>query len=127
LDVDMASFSPFISADNMPYNSFPNCSIDLVLITMAVARIFIKNVHFPATTALSTLMKEGRKLGLLAGAMVVMPTFTPNNFRYNYLIYKNKPNGSEDPEIKLTELHILLSELDLTVSDSKWHSLKVEM
>lgn len=127
LDVDMASFSPFISADNTPYDGFPNCSIDLVLKTMAIARIFLKNVHIPATTALSTLKKDGRKLGLLAGANVVMPTFTPNNFRHNYLIYKNKPGGNEDPEIKLTELNKLFSELDLKVTDSKGHSLKVEM
>jgi len=125
LDVDMASFSPFISAEDTPFSNIGNCGIELVLSTMAVARIHLKDVHIPATTALSTLHAEGRKKGLLAGANVIMPTYTPNNFRFNYMIYKNKPGGSEAPNIKLDKLNELVEELELTFSFSKGHSLKI--
>ncbi len=124
-NVDMASFSPFISGENTPFSNIENCSIDLALKTMAVARIYLKNVHIPATTALSTLHPDGRKRGLLAGANVIMPTYTPNNFRFNYLIYNNKPGGSENPEIKLDKLNSLFTELGLVSSYSKGHSLKI--
>jgi biotin synthase len=125
LNVDMASFSPFISADDTPYKNVSNCGIDIVLKTMAVARIYLKDVHIPATTALSTLNPDGRKKGLLAGANVIMPTYTPNNFRFNYLIYKNKPGGSESPNVKLSNLNELANELKLSFSSSKGHSLKI--
>ena len=124
LDVDMASFSPFISAENTPFQEVENCDIDKALIVMAVARIYLKNVHIPATTALSTIHPEGRKRGLKAGANVIMPTYTPNEFRFQYSIYKDKPGGSEPPSIKLQMLENLVNELDLQFSSSKGHSLK---
>jgi len=125
LDVDMASFSPFISAINTPYSDHQNCGIDLNLKTMAVSRIYLNDVHIPATTALSTLESDGRKRGLRAGANVIMPTYTPNDYRFNYLIYKNKPGGSEAPKIKLNKINELLDQLNLEISFSKGHSLKV--
>jgi biotin synthase len=125
LDVDMASFSPFISAENTPFSNIPNCDIGLAIKTIAAARIYLKNVHIPATTALSTISPDGRKKGLLAGANVVMPTFTPNDYRFNYLIYKNKPGGSEDPKIKLKILKKLFKEIGVESSGSLGHSLKL--
>ncbi|MBL1214738.1 MAG: [FeFe] hydrogenase H-cluster radical SAM maturase HydE [Ignavibacteriae bacterium] len=124
LNVDMASFSPFICAENTPLSYVENCKLDLALKTSAVARIYLKNVHIPATTALSTLSPDGRKRGLRAGANVIMPTYTPNEYRFNYLIYNNKPGGSEAPQIKLDSLYQLFDELDLAPSGSKGHSMK---
>lgn len=125
LDCDMASFSPFIPAVDTPFNKHENCSIDLNLKTMAVSRIYLNDVHIPATTALSTLSPDGRERGLKAGANVIMPTYTPNDYRFNYLIYRNKPGGSEAPKIKLNKINELLSKLDLEISYSKGHSLKI--
>ncbi len=67
LDVDMASFSPFISAENTPLSNISNGDIGLLLNTMAVARLVLKNVHIPSTTALATLNEDGREKGLLLG------------------------------------------------------------
>jgi len=44
---------------------------------MTVDRIVLKDVHIPATTALDSLNKKGRKLRLMAGANIIMPDFTP--------------------------------------------------
>ncbi len=124
LDVDMASFSPFLSAADTPLAGHKNCDIEIVLKTMAVARILLRNVHIPTTTALSTLRPDGRRRGLRAGANVIMPSYTPNDYRFNYLIYKNKPGTDEGVESKLQQVYDLLKDEGLKNSDSKGHSLK---
>jgi biotin synthase len=45
----------------------------------------------PVTTAIATADPEnGLLMGLNAGANVIMPDFTPVNYRKNYKIYNNK-------------------------------------
>ncbi len=92
LDCDMCSFSPFIPSPETPMKNIPPADLNLTLKTMAVARIVLKNVHIPATTALSTLTPEGRRLGLTVGANVIMPNFTPDEYKDKYRIYANKKN-----------------------------------
>jgi biotin synthase len=48
------------------------------------------NLLIPATTALGTLDFQGRELGILAGANVVMPNLSPVDVRSKYLLYDNK-------------------------------------
>ena len=50
----------------------------------------LPNVLIPATTALGTIHPEGRELGILAGANVVMPNLSPLDVRRKYLLYNNK-------------------------------------
>ncbi len=125
LDVDMASFSPFIHADNTPFDNVKNCELRLLLNTMAVARIVLKNVHIPATTALATLDEEGREKGILAGANVIMPSFTPSPYRKDYLIYKDKKCITENPQLCLPCLNIRLLSVGVKASFSKGDSLKI--
>ena len=44
----------------------------------------------PSTTALGTLVPDGRELGLKAGANVVMPNLSPVDDRKKYELYDNK-------------------------------------
>lgn len=44
----------------------------------------------PATTALGTIHPQGRELGILAGANVVMPNLSPVTVRKKYMLYDNK-------------------------------------
>ncbi len=46
----------------------------------------------PATTALASLHPEGRELALRAGANVIMPNVSPEEFRSLYQIYPGKLN-----------------------------------
>ena len=41
----------------------------------------LPNVLLPATTALGTVRDDGRKLGAIAGANVIMPNLSPVNVR----------------------------------------------
>lgn len=125
LDVDMASFSPFIHAENTPLAYYDNCDLVLLLNTMAVARLVLKNAHIPSTSALATLDEEGREKGILAGANVVMPSFTPSPYRGNYLIYKDKKCVSESPQQCMPCLDLRLMSVGVQASHSHGHSLKV--
>ena len=85
LDVDMASFSPFIPSPNTPYRKQSACGINLILKVMAAGRIVLKNSHIPATTALGTMDQYGREKGLQVGANVIMPNYTPAPYRRDML------------------------------------------
>lgn len=58
---------------------------------MALSRLVCPRANIPSTTALATLNRaEGRELGLVRGANVVMPNLTPPKYRVLYEIYPNK-------------------------------------
>jgi biotin synthase len=121
-DCDMCSFSPFIPSPDTPFNKVSQADLDLTLKTMAVARIVLKNVHIPATTALSTLTGEGRKLGLTVGANVIMPNFTPDEYKDKYKIYANKK--TYNPIKYVDELKVMLEQMGRKIGMDQGHSLK---
>lgn len=123
LDVDMASFSPLIINKETPFKKYTDADLQLALRTMAVARIVLKNVHIPSTTALGTLHKQGRELGLQCGANVIMPNFTPVIYSSLYKIYpqKNKNNTLND----IIKLRSMLSSIGRTMGETKGHSMKI--
>ena len=91
LDVDMAGIGPFISQKDTPLCNHPSGNLDLTLKVLALTRIRTKNTYLPATTALATLnSQDGQLLGFRAGCDVIMPDFTPERERKNYIIYDNK-------------------------------------
>lgn len=126
LDVDMCSISPFVPSQNTPYRNEENGDINLVLRTMAVARIVLRNSHIPATTALATLDSDGRKKGLDVGANVIMPNFTPQPYKEKYLIYESKDRTDSDPKFFVKQLHKLIESAGRKVGMTKGHSLKVK-
>ena len=104
-DIDMLGMGAYIPHKNTPLgqNYFTensneltelydkNFHLQLSLNMIAVARIVLKDVNIASTTALETLSQNGRILGLQYGANVVMPQFTPNSYKANYLLYDKKP------------------------------------
>ncbi len=90
-DVDMAGIGPFIPQKDTPLGNYPAGDLNLTLKFLALVRIVTKNTHLPATTALGTLNpREGQLLGFKAGCNVIMPDFTPEDYRRKYVIYDNK-------------------------------------
>jgi biotin synthase len=64
----------------------------------------------PATTALGTADPQGRELGLLAGANVVMPNLSPVEVRKLYELYENKIcTGEEAAECRFCLHHRVAS------------------
>lgn len=124
LNVDMASFSPFISSPDSPLRGSKNCDVSLALKTIAVGRIVLKNSHMPSTTALATLDPMGRQKGLMAGANVVMPNFTPHPYRENYKIYPNNKRESTDHSFDRESLEMMLTGLGRKISAARGDTLK---
>ena len=91
----MIGIGPFIPHCDTPYAKERSGSVELTLLLLSLCRIMLPDVLLPATTALGTLLPDGRELGILAGANVVMPNISPAECREKYSLYNNK--NSADP------------------------------
>jgi biotin synthase len=102
LDLDMIGIGPYIPHPHTPLGAgalrpaiapaaqVPNRE-EMVYKTIALTRLICPKANLPATTALATVNRAaGRKLGLQAGANVVMPNLTPAKYRRLYEIYPGK-------------------------------------
>jgi len=90
LQPDMIGIGPFISHQNTPFCDFQSGALHLCLRLIAILRLMFPYALIPATTALGTIDKTGRELGLMAGANVVMPNLSPVGVRKQYELYDNK-------------------------------------
>lgn len=87
---EMIGVGPFIPQKDTPLGSFPAGSPLLTLKLYSILRLMLPDALIPATTALATLLPDGCKRGILAGANVIMPSFTPAAVREEYNLYSNK-------------------------------------
>lgn len=86
----MVGIGPFIPHRDTPFRDESAGALSLTLRLLSVIRLMLPEVLLPATTALATLHPNGRELGILAGANVVMPNLSPMDVRKKYLLYDNK-------------------------------------
>jgi biotin synthase len=110
LDLDMIGVGPYIAHPRTPLAdpSFARvvpaeeqvpASELMTYKVIALSRILCPRANIPSTTALATLnRKNGRELGLVRGANVVMPNLTPPHYRIHYEIYPNKACIQETAE-----------------------------
>jgi biotin synthase len=87
---DMVGIGPFIPNPQTPLGGAAGGSFALALKVMALARLVLRDVNIPATTAMETLDPEGRVKALQAGANVVMPNVTEGEYRRLYALYPGK-------------------------------------
>lgn len=90
LEPDMIGIGPYINHRDTPFCQFENGSLTLCLRMLGILRHVFPDALIPATTALGTIHPQGRELGLLAGANVVMPNLSPVGVRKKYELYENK-------------------------------------
>ena len=99
LSPEMVGIGPFLPHKDTPFGDEPAGSVELSLLLLALVRIMLKKVLLPATTALGTADRNGREMGILSGANVVMPNLSPIDVRKKYMLYDNKiATGSEAAE-----------------------------
>ncbi len=99
LGVDMIGIGPFIAHPQTPLAHEPDGDIQMVLKVTALARLLTRSTNIPATTAISTLDTQGRRMALQAGANVVMPDFTPERYRSLYDLYPGRTRVLESKEL----------------------------
>lgn len=90
LDPEMVGIGPFISQKDTPLSEEKSGTADKTCILLSIIRLLLPKVLLPATTALGSIDKKGRELGLKSGANVVMPNLSPTNVRDKYALYDGK-------------------------------------
>lgn len=111
LDVEMAGIGPFIPHPMTPLKESPPGELDRTLRVLAATRLALPLAHLPATTAAETFFSYGREMALCCGANVVMPNFTPPQYKELYQIYPGKAGNGENAEeyhCKITAMLISL-------------------
>ena len=101
---EMCGIGPFIPHKDTPFASHPAGGVELTCYLLSIIRLMLPSVLLPATTALGTLHPEGREMGILAGANVVMPNLSPASVRKKYALYDNKISDGAESAQSLDEL-----------------------
>lgn len=115
----MIGIGPFIRHPKTPFAQFENGSVSLVLRLVAVLRLMFPCALIPATTALATVLKNGRELGIKAGANVVMPNLSPKSKRELYSLYENKAHEGCEAAENLAKLEKRIEDIGYKLSYSK--------
>ena len=98
---DMCGIGPFIPHKDTVFADFSPGTLELTCYLLSIVRLIHPPVLLPSTTALGTIHPEGRELGILAGANVVMPNLSPASVRKKYMLYDNKvSDGAESAQSK---------------------------
>lgn len=92
----MVGIGPFIPHHDTRFRDFPAGTLEDTLFLLSLIRFLQPQVLLPATTALGTIVPDGREQGILAGANVVMPNISPTDLRKNYMLYDNKIGTKDD-------------------------------
>jgi biotin synthase len=122
-NIDMLGMGPYIPHKKTPLGkeNFKNLltaekRLQLSLNMISVARIVLKNVNIASTTALETLDKNGRILGLQFGGNVVMPQFTPDLYKKNYILYDKKPTSNETNFDKIKKMELAFEQIERKIA-----------
>lgn len=104
LSPHMAGIGPFIPQSSTLFKNKIAGSMKMTLRLLSIIRLMNPHILLPATTALGTIHPNGRELGILAGANVVMPNLSPSNVREKYTLYDNKICTGEEAAEGLNNL-----------------------
>ena len=111
----MCGIGPFIPHKDTEYRDEKAGSVEFTCYLLSLIRLIKPQILLPATTALGTLMEDGREKGILSGANVVMPNLSPEDAKAKYTLYDNKlTKGAESAEA-LDELKRRLSAIGAEV------------
>ena len=92
----MVGIGPFIPHTDTRYRNESPGSAALTLRLLAILRLMLPRVLLPATTALGTVLGDGRQMGMRYGCNVVMPNLSPAAVRKKYALYDNKISAGEE-------------------------------
>ncbi len=116
LQPDMIGIGPFLTHKDTPFHKFENGSFHLTLKIISILRLMFPYSLIPSTTALGTINKNGRELGLKAGANVIMPNLSPGNVRKKYTLYDNKVYSGNEAAESIKLLSELIKESGFNVA-----------
>ena len=123
LNPQMIGIGPFVPHRDTPFAKEQGGTLELTLFMLGLLRLMIPKALIPSTTALGTIDPNGRELGILAGANVVMPNLSPRNVREKYLLYDNKICTGDEAAESLENLKIRMKKINYDIVVSRGDSL----
>ncbi len=93
---DMCGVGPFIPHRDTPFAKEAGGDAELTCYLLSIIRLIHPPVLLPATTALGTVREDGRQMGILSGANVVMPNLSPLSQRWKYELYDGKLHSGDE-------------------------------
>ncbi len=117
LDIDICSLGPYIPHSDTPFGGIeylPEETLNLGLNMISVLRIAMPDIYIASTTSLDTLSPEGRELGIIAGANVIMPQITHINRKNAFALQENRIKGVLECRNLLKMLEEKIIDLGLT-------------
>ena len=125
LNPQMIGIGPFIPHHDTPFADQAAGTLELTLFLLGLLRLMLPKVLLPATTALGTIHPQGRELGILAGANVVMPNLSPTDVRKDYLLYDNKICTGEEAAECRHDLEERMQSIGYQVVTARGDSLNI--
>lgn len=123
LNPQMVGIGPFIPHHDTIFATQSAGTLELTLFMLGALRLMLPKVLLPATTALGTIDKHGRELGILAGANVVMPNLSPKAIRSSYALYDNKIATGEEAAEGKAKLEAQIESIGYHIAVSRGDSL----
>ena len=100
----MVGIGPFIPHRDTPFRDKTAGSAAETVKLLSIIRLILPNVLLPATTALGTILADGRERGIRAGANVIMPNLSPSDARKKYMLYNDKLSSGDEAAENLASL-----------------------
>ena len=125
LNPQMVGIGPFIPHHDTPFAGQKAGTLELTLFLLGLIRLMLPGVLLPATTALGTIAENGRELGILSGANVVMPNLSPKRVRGDYLLYDNKISTDAEAAECRRELEQHMQSIGYQVVTARGDSLNI--
>jgi len=116
---EMCGIGPFIANKDTPFSDKSSGTLDMTLYLLSILRLIKPNLLLPATTALGTIHSNGRELGILAGANVIMPNLSPISVRKKYELYENKIYTGDESATNIERLKQSMELIGYTVVTDK--------
>lgn len=125
LNPHMVGIGPFITHKDTPFRNQNSGKLEQTLFMLSLMRIMLPRVLLPSTTALGTIHPQGRELGILAGANVVMPNLSPPDIRKDYSLYDNKISTGAESAQNLIQLQQKFDSIGYNISFSRGDSKNI--
>lgn len=127
LNPAMVGIGPFLPHQDTPFHAMPAGSLKQTLFMLGLIRLMLPGVLLPATTALGTIHPDGRKMGMNAGANVVMPNLSPKDVRKNYLLYDSKIGLNDEAAESKARLEAEMRDAGYEIVVGRGDSLNMEV
>ncbi|MGI6332731.1 MAG: [FeFe] hydrogenase H-cluster radical SAM maturase HydE [Zhaonellaceae bacterium] len=112
LEPQMVGIGPFIPHKDTVFANFPAGKLELTLFLLGILRLMLPNALIPATTALAAIHPQGREMGILVGANVVMLNLSPSEARKRYILYNSTIRSNKEIENSIVDLRESLKRIN---------------